>query len=226
MSDQKKILATLSQAVVDYDADNCKIFALKALESGVDPAVAVLDGLAVGMKRVGILYDTNEYFVPEVLMCAEALYKGLEILKPHIKIESEKSRLKVVIGTVKGDIHDIGKNLVKLMFEASGWEVYDLGCNVCLEDFVEKQLEVRADILALSSMMTTTMMEMKKIIPLVKAKRPHCLILIGGAPLNNDIADLFGADGYADSAGKAVSQALKMIERANHYKKNIIYKVQ
>ena len=220
MSDQEKILATLSQAVVDYNADDCKSAALEALKHGIDPAVAVLDGLTAGMKRVGILYHTNEYFVPEVLMCAEAFYEGLELLKPHIKLESGTSSIKVVIGTMKGDIHDIGKNLVKLMFEASGWEVHDLGSDVCLEDFVEKQLEVQADILALSSMMTTTMMEMKKVVALVKTKCPHCLILIGGAPLNRDIADLFGADGYADSASKAVSQVLKMIERANCYNKN------
>jgi methanogenic corrinoid protein MtbC1 len=211
---QEKILAKLIKSVVDFRADDCRDAALKALEMGIDPTFAVMKGLAKGMEKVGFLYDTHEYFVLEVLMSAEALYAGLEVLRPHMKKDTGIPKATIVIGSVQGDSHDIGKNLVKVMFDTAGWEVHDLGCDVPLETFVEKQIEVNADILAISAMMTTTMMGMKKIISMVRGERPDCLIMIGGAPVTRDIADLFGADGYATSAGRAVSEGLDMIARS------------
>lgn len=215
MSQKEEVLATMRNAVVNYESDACKEAALKALETGIDPAYTIMEGLAKGMKKVGVLFDTNEYFVPEVLMCTDTLYQGLEILRPHIKKDTAVPRAKMIIGTVLGDVHDIGKNLVKLMFEAADWEIIDLGRDVPLETFVEKQLEIEADVLAISAMMTTTMMGLKKVVAMMRSKQPTCLIMIGGAPVTNDIADLFGADGYAESAGIAVEEALKMIDRSN-----------
>lgn len=218
MSDQKNIIAALRQAVIDFKIDECKKIALKAIDHGIDPTYAVINGLGKGMEKVGVLYDTNIYFVPEVLLCAEALYAGLHVLRPHIKKDPDIQQATIVIGSIQGDVHDIGKNLVKVMFDTAGWEVHDLGCDVPLENFVEKQLEVNADILAMSAMMTTTMMGMKKVISMMRSNQPDCLIMIGGAPVTRDIADLFGADGYAKSAGMVVAEGLKMIANSDKYR--------
>jgi len=222
MSTHEEILAKLIEAVVEFEEDDCAEAAQEALDAGMDPMVAVLDGLAAGMERVGVLFDTNEYFVPEVLMCADALYKGLDILRPHITLDADIPKASVVIGSIQGDVHDIGKNLVKMMFDVAGWEVHDLGRDVPLETFVEKQLDVKSDVLAMSAMMTTTMMGMKKVIAMVKEKNPACLIMLGGAPVTRDVANLFGADGYAESAGNAVSEGIKMIGRLREYQKGDI----
>ncbi|MCG8567854.1 MAG: cobalamin-dependent protein [Desulfobacterales bacterium] len=214
MTDWNHYLYELIDAVVRGNSAHSQKAAQNALKAGVPAKTAVLEGLAQGMRQVGSLYDSNEYFVPEVLMSAEALYTGMGILRPHIESDALLPPSKIVIGTVKGDIHDIGKNITKLMFHAAGWHVFDLGCDVKLEDFVQAQQEVKPDILAMSAMMTTTMMGMRKVISMVRAKNRDCLIMIGGAPVTRDIADLFGADGYAGSAGTAVSEGLKMMERA------------
>jgi methanogenic corrinoid protein MtbC1 len=146
-------------------------------------------------------------------MSADALYAGLDILKPHIKKEAIKKMGQVVIGTVQGDVHDIGKNIIKLMFDVGGFEVHDLGRDVPLEKFVEEQLRTDAEIVAMSAMMTTTMVGMKKVIEMIKAKNPNVAIMLGGAPVTKDTADLWGADGYAESAGNAVQEAIKMISQ-------------
>jgi methanogenic corrinoid protein MtbC1 len=119
----------------------------------------------------------------------------------------------VVIGTVQGDVHDIGKNLVKMMFDVGGFTVHDLGRDVPLENFVEEQMRTDSEIVAMSAMMTTTMLGMKKVIQLIKDKNPDVAIMLGGAPVTKDVADLFGADGYAESAGNAVTEGIKMIAR-------------
>lgn len=215
MSRQKEIINRLIKSVVNYQIEECRDLAVKTLEEGIDPIFTVMEGLAKGMEKAGSLYDTNIYFVPEVLMSAETFYAGFEILHPHMIKDPAKEKGSLLIGTVPGDPHDIGKNLVKTMFATAGWKVHDLGFDVPLEKYVEKQREVKADILALSAMMTTTMMGIKKIIPMVRAENLSCQILIGGAPVSRDIAYLFGADGYASSAGEAVSEAVKMIARFN-----------
>ena len=215
MSYHEEILSEMRNAVVNFNDEACRKASLAALESKIDPSYAIMEGLAKGMKKVGVLFDTNEYFVPEVLMSTDALYEGLKVLRPHIKKDPSVPKAKLIIGTVLGDVHDIGKNLVKLMFEAADWQITDLGRDVPLEAFVDRQVEVRADVVAISAMMTTTMMGIKKVIAMIRSKQPDCLIMIGGAPVTRDIADLFGADGYAESAGSAVAEALKMIERFN-----------
>ena len=210
---EKELLQKLSEGVVEYDEDMVREAAQKVLEEGLNVYNTVMNGLAAGMQIVGDLYDNQEYFVPEMLMCADALYVGLDILKPHIDPADLGDRAKgqVVIGTVQGDVHDIGKNIIKMMFEVAGFTVHDLGKDVPLERFVEEQLATDSEIVALSAMMTTTMMGMKKVITMIKEKNPNVAIMLGGAPMTKDTADLFGADGYAESAGNAVQEAIKMI---------------
>lgn len=209
---RREILEKLSNGVVEYHEDQVKEWALIALEEGLDAYDAIMSGLAAGMEIVGDLYDRHEYFVPEILMCADSLYAGLDILKPHVSIEAARAvKGQVVIGTVQGDVHDIGKNLIKMMFEVGGFTVHDLGRDVPLDKFAEEQLRTSSDVVALSAMMTTTMMGMKKIVQTIKAKNPNVAIMLGGAPVTRDVAQLFGADGYAENAGNAVQEAIKMI---------------
>lgn len=210
-----ELLKTLSDAVVNMDEDVARETAQRVIDEGLSAYDAVMNGLAAGMEIVGELYDNHEYFVPELLLCADALYAGLDILKPHIKPEElgKSAKGQVVIGTVQGDVHDIGKNIIKMMFEVAGFTVHDLGRDVPLERFVEEQMKTDSEIVALSAMMTTTMMGMKKVVEMIKAKNPNVAIMLGGAPVTKDVTELFGADGYADSAGNAVQEAIKMITR-------------
>jgi corrinoid protein of di/trimethylamine methyltransferase len=210
---KEEILKKLAECVVEFDEDGAKEWAQKALDEGMDAFEAIMDGLAAGMETVGDLYDQQEYFVPELLMSGDALYAGLDVLKPHIKKESVKNMGQVVIGTVQGDVHDIGKNIIKLMFEVGGFEVHDLGRDVPLEKFVEEQMRTDSEIVAMSAMMTTTMVGMKKVIEMIKEKNPNVAIMLGGAPVTQDVADLWGADGYAEKAGNAVQEAIKMISQ-------------
>jgi corrinoid protein of di/trimethylamine methyltransferase len=218
---EQELLKALSDGVVQYDEDQVEEAAQRIVDEGLNAYEAVMNGLAAGMEIVGELYDKQEYFVPEMLLCADALYAGLDILRPHIRPEDigDRARGQVIIGTVQGDVHDIGKNIVKLMFEVAGFMVHDLGRDVPLEKFVEEQLRTDSEIVALSAMMTTTMMGMKKVIEMIKARNPNVAIMLGGAPLTKDTADLFGADGYADSAGNAVQEAIKMVSRLRSMKK-------
>jgi corrinoid protein of di/trimethylamine methyltransferase len=208
-----ELLKELNEGVMEFDEERVKTAAAKVLAEGLNAYDAVMNGLAAGMEKVGELYDQQEYFGPELLMAADALYAGLDILKPHINAEDIGTSAKgqVVIGTVQGDVHDIGKNIIKMMFEVAGFTVHDLGRDVPLEKFVEEQLKTDSEIVALSAMMTTTMMGMKRVIQMIKDKNPKVQIMLGGAPVTSDVATLFGADGYAESAGNAVQEAVKMI---------------
>lgn len=208
---RKEILEKLKNAVIQYDEDGARKAANEALESGMDAGDAIFNGLVSGMEEVGRLFEAQEYFVPEMLMCADALYAGLDILKPHVKKMDLGVKGSVVIGTVEGDVHDIGKNIVKMMFDIAGFTVYDLGKDVPLDKFVEEQLRTDSDLVCLSAMMTTTMVGMKKVIDKIKEKNPNVKIMIGGAPLSKDIADKWGADGYAKDASNALKDAVNMI---------------
>jgi corrinoid protein of di/trimethylamine methyltransferase len=213
MASKEEVLEKLKTGVVEYLEEQVKEAAQQGLDDGYDALELIMDGLAAGMEIVGNLYDSHEYFVPEVLMCADALYGGLDILRPHIPPREGGLNAQVVIGSIQGDVHDIGKNLVKMMFDVAGWEVHDLGRDVPLEKFVEEQLKTDAEVVAMSAMMTTTMLGMKKVIQMIKDKNPNVAIMLGGAPVTQDVANLFGADGYAESAGNAVSEGIKMIGR-------------
>ena len=216
---KEEILKKLAEAVVEFDEDGAREWSQTALDEGIDAFEAIMDGLAAGMETVGDLYDQQEYFVPELLMSADALYIGLDILRPHIEEDKVKKMGQVVIGTIQGDVHDIGKNIIKLMFDVGGFEVHDLGRDVPLEKFVEEQLRTDAEIVAMSAMMTTTMVGMKKVIEMIKEKNPDVAIMLGGAPVTQDTASLWGADGYAESAGNAVQEAIRMIARLRELQK-------
>jgi corrinoid protein of di/trimethylamine methyltransferase len=219
MASKAELLEKLKNGVVEYQEEEVKEASQQALDDGYDALDMIMDGLAAGMEIVGDLYDRNEYFVPEVLMCADALYAGLDILRPHVPEKEGNVKAQVVIGSIQGDVHDIGKNLVKMMFDVAGWDVHDLGRDVPLEKFVEEQLRTDSEVVAMSAMMTTTMLGMKKVIKMIKEKNPDVAIMLGGAPVTQDVANLFGADGYAESAGNAVSEGIKMIARLREMRK-------
>jgi len=208
---KSKLLKELHDGVVAWDEDKVAELSQAAVDEGFDAYEMIMDGLAAGMQTVGKLYDTQEYFVPEVLMCSDALYKGLDILKPHMKDAGSKVKGQVVIGTVEGDVHDIGKNLVKMMFEVAGFTVHDLGRDVKLEKFVEEQLKTESEIVALSALMTTSMLAMPKVIEMIRSRNPNVKIMVGGAPISSEVADKYGADGYADNAANAVQEAINMV---------------
>jgi|Deesub1362A_J573_1020465.scaffolds.fasta_scaffold00263_3 corrinoid protein of di/trimethylamine methyltransferase len=209
---RREILEKLKNGVIEFDEDLVREAANEALEVGMDALDAIMNGLVVGMEKVGELFDKGEYFVPEVLMSADALYAGLDILKPHVRKEDIKVSGQVVIGVVEGDVHDIGKNLVKMMFEVAGFEIIDLGKDVPLEKFVEESLNSNADIVALSAMMTTTMLGIPKVIEMIRERNPKAKILIGGAPVSKDAAEKWGADGWAPDATNAVKEAIEMVK--------------
>ena len=216
MTDEAKkteLLKRLADGVLNFEEDDVKVAANEVLELGFNPYEAIMDGLAKGMNEASRLWDEEEYFVPELLLCADALYAGLDILKPHVNLEDQlNTKGVVVIGTVQGDVHDIGKNLVKMMFEVAGFEVHDLGKDVELEKFVEEQLRTNAGLVCLSAMMTTSMLGMERVIKMIRDKNPNVKIMIGGAPITGEVVDKFGADGTADSASSALREALKMVE--------------
>jgi len=210
----KELLKKLHETVVQFEEEDVVKWAKIALEEGVDPFVATMDGLAEGMMEAGEKFNQKEYFVPELLMCADALYAGLDILKPAIQASGRKSEVKgsIVLGVVEGDVHDIGKNLVKLMFEVAGWTVHDLGKDVPLDKFVEEQIRTESNVVGISALMTTSMLNMPEVIKRLRAKNPKVRIMIGGAPVNPEVAEKYGADGYAKDAGTAVDEAMKLLK--------------
>ncbi|RLC10245.1 MAG: cobalamin-binding protein [Deltaproteobacteria bacterium] len=205
------MLEKLKTAVIKAQEDEIKGFARHFIEEGYDALDGIVDGLEAGMEVVGDLYDRQEYFVPELLICADALYAGLDILRPHVSKLEKGTKYQIVIGSIQGDVHDIGKNLVKMMFDVAGWKVNDLGVDVPVNKFIEEQQRTDSDIIAISAMMTSTMMGMKKAVKMIKEKKLNAAIMLGGAPITKDVAKLFGADGYADSAVKAVSEGTKLV---------------
>ena len=215
-SDERKaeILKGLHDSVVEYEEEKTVEIANAAVEEGVDAFEAIMGGLAKGMETVGDLYVRQEYFVPELLLCADALYAGLEVLRPHLKAESHAEPRKIILGVVEGDIHDIGKNLVKVMFDAAGWEVFDLGADVKIERFAEEQKKCGAQVVGISALMTTSRLALPRIIKMLRDTDSNVRVLVGGAPLNPEIAASYGADGYADNAGEAVQQAVKLLQQA------------
>jgi len=210
----QEILKGLKETLIKYDEDGVVAWAKTALDEGVDPFVAAMEGLADAMIEVGGLYNKKKYFVPELLLCSDALYAGLDILRPAIKASGRESEAKgsIVLGVVEGDVHDIGKNLIKMMFDVAGWTVYDLGKDVPLEKFVDELVRTDSDVVGLSALMTTSMVVMPDIIKKLKEKNPNVRIMLGGAPINPDIVEKYGADGYADSAGTAVDEAMSLLK--------------
>ena len=191
-------------------APKVKELVSQALADGVDPKAILENGLLNGMGVIGEKFKNNEVFVPEVLIAARAMNAGLEILKPHLAQSGAEDKGIAVIGTVKGDLHDIGKNLVKMMMEGKGIKVLDLGVDVAPQTFVEKAMENNADIICCSALLTTTMGEMKNVVESAKAAniRNKVKIMIGGAPVTQKFCDMIGADCYTPDAATAAEAAL------------------
>jgi len=210
---KEELFKRLSDAIVAMDEEKTVEIAQMVIDNHIDAYEAIEKGLSHGMERVGQLYEDRGYFVPEVLICSDAMYAGLEILRPHIRTIEEEKKYRVVIGVVEGDIHEIGKNLVKIMLEASGFEIYDLGHDIPPRQFVEKAKEVKADLIAISTLMTTTMGRMKDVIHLLKEERLRkCFkVIVGGGPISQGFADNIGADGYAENASRAAKLARKIL---------------
>ena len=204
--------SALADAVVAMKPDRVEELARKVLEAKVPPSEAITEGLARGMKLVGEKFAAREYFVPEVLLASKAMYAGFDILQAELGSDRQ-SRGKVVFGVVRGDIHDIGKNIVKVMVQAAGFEVIDLGRNVPIAGFV-RAADEGAQVVGMSSLMTTTMPNMGRVIEqLDKAGlRPDVKTVIGGAPVNDAFATKVGADAWAPDAHSAVEAVEKLLD--------------
>lgn len=207
------LLKAVADSVLNMDEEGAVRYSKEALDAGINPLTIINEGLIAGMNQAGKLFEENQYFVPELLLCSDAMYAGLNVVTPHIKKEENLYLGSVVIGVVEGDTHDIGKNLVKVMLEASGFRVRDMGRDVPAKAFVDKVKEVGADLLCLSTLMTSTMDEMKKVIDLLKKEniRERVKVLVGGGPINSSFARSIGADGYGENATGAVRMAKKLL---------------
>ncbi len=211
MSRERELFQQLKQGVISFEEEIVVSAAQDVVDEGIDAFKAIIDGLVPGMEEVGDLYERQEYFISELLMCAEALYAGLNILHAHMKKRRAKASGVLIIGVVQGDVHDIGKNIIKMVFEVTGFEIHDLGRDVSVEQFLEELLKTDADIVCLSAMMTTTMVCMKEVIIRIKEKNPNVKILIGGAPVTEEIAKRYGADGYAEEPKNAIQLAIQLL---------------
>ncbi|MCX7671339.1 MAG: corrinoid protein [Anaerolineae bacterium] len=209
-------MEAIYQAVLDGNAPAAKAGVEKALAEGIAPDVILKEGLIAAMAEVGRLFEENEYFVPEMLVSARAMQNGLSVLKPHLAEAGAQPTGKVVIGTVKGDLHDIGKNLVAMMLEGAGFEIVDLGTDVSPEKFVKAVLEQKPQIVGMSALLTTTMPAMGTTVKalLEAGVRDQVKVMIGGAPVTDAFAKQIGADGYAPDASSAVRLAKSLIHAA------------
>jgi 5-methyltetrahydrofolate--homocysteine methyltransferase len=206
-------IAALKDVVIAGEMAQAKALAEQALEAGLEPKEILDQALIAGMDRVGELFKCNEIYVPEVLLAAKSMQNAMQVLKPHLVKGGVKPRGKVVVGTVRGDLHDIGKNLVAMMLEGAGFEIIDLGNDVPAEKFVETAIEQGAGVIGMSALLTTTMHVMKDAVELLKAKDPEGKVrtMIGGAPVTKTFADQIGADGYGDDAATAVDIAKSFV---------------
>jgi len=209
-----EVLKQLYDAVLDGDSKTTAEKVQAALDAGIGPEKVLNEGMVAAMGEVGRLFEAGEYYVPEMLIAARAMQSGLAILKPQLVKADIKPAGKIVAGTVKGDLHDIGKNLVCMMLEGAAFEIVDLGTDVAPEKFVEAVKSTGAQIVALSALLTTTMPNMKTTIEALKAAglRDKVKVMIGGAPVSEGYAHEIGADGYSVDASRAVSLAQSLIK--------------
>ncbi len=206
------ILNEMSASLQKGKANDVKEMVATALKDGLPAKQILEEGLLSGMSIVGVKFKNNEVFVPEVLIAARAMNAGMEILKPALSVDDLGGKGKAVVGTVKGDLHDIGKNLVIIMFEGKGIEVIDAGTDVPPEVFVETAIKEQANIIACSALLTTTMAAMKEIVSMVEEKgvKGKIKVMVGGAPVTQDFCDTIGADYYAGDAATASEGALQL----------------
>lgn len=213
MGKKEEYLKRLSDGVVEMEEDDVAEACQEYLDAGYPAFDGIMEGLVDGMNRASKLYEEEEYFVTDVLLCSDAMYAGLDILRPHLPEEDGETKKKGVIGVVEGDTHDIGKNLVKIMLETAGFEMTDLGRDVPLQKFVDTAEEKNADMICMSTLMTTTMGGMETVIHMLEeaGMREQVKVMIGGGPISQKYADKIGADGYSTNAVEAVKLAKRLL---------------
>lgn len=206
-------LNELYEAILGGKLEQAQAVTQQAIAEGIEPQSIINDYMVKGMEEIGARFEAGKAFVPNLLMSARAMKGCLELLKPLLKGDSSTSAGRVVIGTVKGDLHDIGKNLVASMLEGCGFEVINLGVDVSSDKFIDAAKANHADIICMSALLTTTMNYMKEVIAAVKVSglRDQVKVMVGGAPLNNDFAVAIGADGYSSNANDAVALARRLV---------------
>jgi 5-methyltetrahydrofolate--homocysteine methyltransferase len=211
----EEILTQLNKEVQAGEAENVKQLIQKALDNGISAMDVLEKGLRSAMEEVGRKFESLEIFLPEMMSAADAMKGGVELLQPHLASESEQGeRGSILLGTVEGDIHDIGKNIVKIMLEGVGFKVTDLGFNVPTLSFVERVKETKPDVIGMSALMTSTMVHMPRVLQFLKDRglREGVKVIVGGAPVLPDWAEKIGADGYGDNAAEAIKVAKEMIK--------------
>ncbi len=209
------LLEQMRDSVIDLDDVLAVKLAQQALDEGIAPLEAIEKGFAPGMTMIGQMFDSLEIFLPEVIAAADTMMAAIEVLKAAIKPGEATDLGKVVIGTIKGDVHDIGKNIVKTLLLANGFTVYDLGKDVSPNSLVEKAVEVDADIIAMSALCTSTMLHMPDVVRILQEEgiRDQFKVIAGGAPVLPDWAKNFGADGYGENASEAVALCRSLVSR-------------
>lgn len=214
MADKEALLKQMADGVVDMDEDAVKEAATAYVEAGFDALEGITNGLAAGMDEVGKLYEDGEYYIPELLICSDAMYEGMDVLRPHLVQSDDGTEMRAVVGVVEGDTHDIGKNLFKIMLETQGFEVFDLGRDVPPDDFIEKTKEVGADLVGMSTLMTTTMSNMEVVIQKLSEAgiRDQVVVMVGGGPISRGFAERIGADGYEAEAVAAAATGKRLVE--------------
>ena len=213
------LLAAMRASIVDGDQDAAAETAARAVAEGMDPLVAIDEGYVAGLSHVGSCFSTGEMYLPDMMLAARAMKAAMAVLEPELAARSSQRRVRgrVVIGTVKGDIHEIGKNLVGMMLSASGFEVHDLGVDVPVDRFVEAAREHGADIVGVSALLTTTMTGQRAVVEGLAAAglRPGVKVIVGGAPVTRAWAAEIGADGYSEDAMGAVALATRLMDGAD-----------
>ena len=214
MGKKEEIFGRLRQAVILGETEDCAKAAQDAIDAGIDPMTVITEGLSKAMEVVGDKFENKEYFLPEMLLSAEAMYAGLELLLPLLKAEEAEAKEKIVLGVVEGDIHDIGKNIVKAMLTAAGYEVIDLGVDVPTSEFVEKASEEKVGVIAMSTMMTPTLMSMKDVEEQLAKKglKRKVKTLIGGGTVTEQWKSRVGSDAYGKDAVDAVDKVKMLVE--------------
>ena len=208
---KEDLLQKLSDCVFEMEDEEVIDVAKEYAEAGYDPLEGILKGLVNGINRASDMYEREEYFIPELLICSSAMYNALDVLRPLIPKEKSGGKCKVVIGVARGDTHDIGKNLVKIMLESANYEVIDLGRDVPVEDFVNTAKKEGAKVIGLSTLMSTSMNNMAKVVDMLKQEgiKDKIKVIVGGGPISQSFADKIGADGYSVNAAEAV----KLVDR-------------
>lgn len=212
MTDQPTILEAMYESILDGDQDAAHELAQRALQEGMDPLVAVEEGFALGLRRAGELWDEGEFFLPELVTAAGAMKAAMSVLQPALGAASDQTVGRVVLGTVQGDIHDIGKNIVGIVLEGDGFEVHDLGGDVPPQEFVDKAQEVGADVVALSALISLAVSKMAETVAILRDSGIPAKVIVGGAAVTSVTAESIGADAYGRDAWQALRRVRRLVQ--------------